>query len=99
LTLAGAGPACKSAGAAACSADRAEWIAMSDDRDKPPGEVLRLRHRYMIEHIRRAEDPAWTEALERQQTIARLGRMFRDEQISCGDLVDYALRVKHGERD
>jgi len=38
---------------------------MSDDRNKPRGEVLRLRHRYMIEHIRRAENPAWTEALER----------------------------------
>jgi hypothetical protein len=98
LTLAGTGPACKSAGAA-CSADRAEWIAMSDDRNKPRGEVLRLRHRYMIEHIRRAENPAWTEALERQQTVARLGRMFQGEPISYGDLVDHALRLKHGERD
>ena len=72
---------------------------MSDDPGKPRGEVLRLRHRYMIEHIRRAEDPDWTEALERQQTVARLGRMFRDERICFGDLVDHALRLKHGERD
>jgi hypothetical protein len=72
---------------------------MSDDSGKPGGEVLWLRHRSMIEHIRRAEDPAWTEALERQQAVARLGRMFRGEQVSYGDLVDYALRLKHGERD
>jgi hypothetical protein len=72
---------------------------MNDESAKPRGEVLRLRHRYMIEHIRRAEDPAWTEALERQQTIVRLGRMFRDEPISFGNLVDHALRLKHGERD
>jgi hypothetical protein len=30
----------------------------------------------MIENIRRAEDPAWRERLERQQLVARLGRMF-----------------------
>jgi hypothetical protein len=72
---------------------------MSDESGKRRGEVLRLRHRYMIEHIRRAEDPAWTEALERQQTVARLGRIFRDEVVSYGDLVDYALRLKHGEQD
>ena len=72
---------------------------MSEKSGKQRGEVLRLRHRSMIEHIRRAEDPAWTEALERQQTAARLGRMFRGEQISYGDLVEYALRLKHGERD
>ena len=72
---------------------------MSDGSGKSRGEVLRLRHRYMIEHIRRAEDPAWAEALERQQTVARLGRMFRGEQISFGDLVDYALRLKTGKAD
>jgi hypothetical protein len=38
-------------------------------------------------------------ALERQQTVARLGRMFQGEPISYGDLVDHALRLKHGERD
>jgi hypothetical protein len=70
---------------------------MSDDRKERRGEVLRLRQRYMIEHIRRAEDREWTEALERQQTVTRLGRMFRGEQIGYGDLVDYALRLKHGE--
>ncbi len=26
-------------------------------------------------------------------------RMFRGDQISWGDLVDYALRLKYGERD
>ena len=61
------------------------------------GEVLRLRNLAMIEHIRRAEDAAWTEALERQQTVARLGRMFRGEQIAYGDLVDYARHLKYGE--
>lgn len=40
------------------------------------GEVLRLRNLAMIENIRRAEDPAWRERLERQQVVARLGRMF-----------------------
>ena len=31
------------------------------------GGVLRLRNLAMIENIRRAEDPAWRERLERQQ--------------------------------
>ena len=33
-------------------------------------------HLAMIENIRRAEDPAWREQLERQQVLARLGRRF-----------------------
>ncbi len=70
---------------------------MSGKSESRRGEVLRLRNLAMIEHIRRAEDESWTEALERQQTVARLGRMFRGEQIGYGDLVDYALRQKHGE--
>jgi len=64
------------------------------DRDKEPGGVLRLRHRTMIEHIRRAEDPAWTEALERQQTAARLGRMFRTQEMDFSAILDYALDLK-----
>lgn len=70
---------------------------MGDDPPKRRAEVLRLRHLYMIEHIRRAQDPAWTEALERQQIVARLGRQFRGEQINFADLVDYAYRLKDGE--
>jgi hypothetical protein len=35
-----------------------------------------LRNLAMIENIRRAEDPVWRERLERQQVLARLGRMF-----------------------
>ena len=35
-----------------------------------------MRNLAMIENIRRAEDPAWRERLERQQVLARLGRMF-----------------------
>lgn len=73
--------------------------AEAEAEPKRPGEVLRLRNLAMIEHIRRAEDPEWIEALERLQTVARLGRTFRGDQISYGDLVDHALRLKHGERD
>lgn len=72
---------------------------MGEDRNGRRGEVLRLRHRTMVEHIRRAEDPAWTEALERQQTVARLGRMFRDEGMNLDAILDYAHRLKSGERD
>jgi hypothetical protein len=69
------------------------------DRDRESrGEVLRLRHRYMIEHIRRAEDPAWTEALERQQTAARLGRMFRAQEMDLSAMLDYALDLKERYR-
>ena len=46
------------------------------DRSRGSGGVLRLRNLAMIENIRRAEDPAWRERLERQQVVARLGRMF-----------------------
>src|SRR5688572_10930885 len=50
--------------------------AMSNASARPVGEVLRLRNLAMIENIRRAEDPAWRERLERQQVLARLGRVF-----------------------
>jgi hypothetical protein len=46
------------------------------DREGGSGGILRLRNLGMIENIRRAEDPAWRERLERQQVVARLGRMF-----------------------
>ena len=49
---------------------------MSFGSARPVGEVLRLRNLAMIENIRRAEDPAWRERLERQQVLARLGRLF-----------------------
>jgi hypothetical protein len=49
---------------------------MSSESARRVGEVLRLRNLAMIENIRRAEDPAWRERLERQQVLARLGRMF-----------------------
>jgi hypothetical protein len=46
------------------------------DGQSGSGGVLRLRDPAMIENIRLAEDPAWRERLERQQVVARLGRMF-----------------------
>jgi hypothetical protein len=46
------------------------------DREGHSGGVLRLRNLAMVENIRRAKDPAWREPLERQQVVARLGRMF-----------------------
>ena len=48
--------------------------AVSDKTSSRAGEVLRLRNLVMIENIRRAEDPAWRDRLERQQVLARLGR-------------------------
>jgi hypothetical protein len=49
---------------------------MSNGSGHPAGEILRLRNLAMIENIRRAEDPASHERLERQQVLARLGRLF-----------------------
>jgi hypothetical protein len=49
---------------------------MSSGTARPVGKVLRLRNLAMIENIRRAEDPAWRDRLERQQALARLGRLF-----------------------
>jgi hypothetical protein len=46
------------------------------DRDGGSGGILRLRHLTMIEKIRRAEDPTWRQRLERQEVMAKLGRMF-----------------------
>jgi hypothetical protein len=46
------------------------------DREGDLAAVLLLRNLAMIENIRRAEDPAWRERLQRQQVVARLARMF-----------------------
>jgi hypothetical protein len=62
------------------------------------GEVLRLRNLAMIENIRRAEDPAWRERLERQQVVARLGRMFGRVENPLQGLQDYADALKEDLR-
>jgi hypothetical protein len=58
------------------------------------GEVLRLRNLATIENIRRAEDPAWRERLERQQVVARLGRMFGRVENPLQGLQDHADALK-----
>jgi hypothetical protein len=58
------------------------------------GEVLRLRNLAMIENIRRADDPAWREPLERQQVVARLGRMFGRVENPLQGLQDHADALK-----
>lgn len=72
---------------------------MSAESNGRRAEVLRLRNRAMIEHIARAEDRSWTDLLERQQVVARLGRKFGHELTSYGDLVDYAHRLKDDLRE
>ena len=75
---------------------------MSSGSARPVGEVLRLRNFVMIENIRRAQDPAW---LERQQVMARLGRLFlKNEEPSRMAAVrgivgapDLALREEKAE--
>jgi hypothetical protein len=62
------------------------------------GEVLRLRNLAMIENIRRAEDPAWRERLERQQVVARLGRMFGRVENPLQALQDHADALKEESR-
>ena len=59
-------------------------------REGGPGGVLRLRNLAMIENIRRAEDPAWRERLERQQVVARLGRMFGGVENPLQAMLDHA---------
>jgi hypothetical protein len=56
--------------------------------------VLRLRNLAMIENIRRAEDPAWRERLERQQVVARLGRMFGRAEDPLRALQDHAEALR-----
>jgi hypothetical protein len=48
----------------------------------------------MIENIRRAEDPAWRERLERQQVVARLGRLFGRSQNPFEAMHDHAAALK-----
>jgi Skp family chaperone for outer membrane proteins len=58
------------------------------------GGVLRLRNLAMVENIRRAEDPAWRERLERQQVVARLGRMFGRVENPLQAMQDHADALK-----
>ena len=58
------------------------------------GGVLRLRNLAMIENIRRAEDPAWRERLERQQVVARLGRLFGRAENPLQAMHDHAAALK-----
>ena len=67
---------------------------MGDGRQGGSGGVLRLRNLAMIENIRRAEDPAWRERLERQQVVARLGRLFGRGEDPLGALHAYAAALK-----
>jgi hypothetical protein len=60
--------------------------------------VLRLRNLAMIENIRRAEDPAWRDQLERQQILARLGRMFGRAEDPLQALQDHAHALRQGLR-
>ena len=53
-------------------------------------EVLRLRNLTMIENIRRAENPAWSDRLKHQQVVARLGRMFGRSESPLEAMLDYA---------
>jgi hypothetical protein len=62
------------------------------------GGVLRLRNLAMIENIRRAEDPAWRERLERQQVLVRLGRMFGRAEDPLQALRDHAEALREGLR-
>ena len=70
---------------------------MSSGSAQPLGEVLRLLNLTMIENIRRAEDPAWRERerLERQQVMARLGRLFGGSVNPPKAMSDHADRLQH----
>jgi hypothetical protein len=63
---------------------------MNDRAQRRQCEVLRLRNLAMIENIRRAEDPAWGERLERQRVLARLGRMFGRAEGPLQAMLDHA---------
>jgi hypothetical protein len=58
------------------------------------GGVLRLRNLAMIENIRRAEDPASRERLERQQVVTKLGRMFGRAEDPLQAMHDHAEALK-----
>ena len=66
----------------------------TSDRQGGSGGVLRLRNLTMIENIRRAEDPAWRERLERQQVVARLGRLFGRSENPLEAMHDHAAALK-----
>ena len=67
---------------------------MGDKASSRAGEVLRLRNLVMIENIRRAEDPAWRERLERQQVVGRLRQRFGRGSNLLGAMPDYADRLQ-----
>ena len=67
---------------------------MGDKTSSRAGEVLRLRNLVMIENIRRAEDPAWRDRLERQQVVARLGQRFGRGANPLEAMPDYADRLQ-----
>ena len=67
---------------------------MSNGSSRRPGEVLRLRNLAMVENIRRAEDPAWREWLERQQVVVRLGRRFGREANPLEGMLEHAHALK-----
>jgi hypothetical protein len=48
----------------------------------------------MVENIRRAEDPAWRERLERTEVVARLGRSFGRVENPLQAMRDHADAVK-----
>ena len=64
------------------------------DGQSGSGGVLSLRNLAMIENIRRAEDPAWRERLERQQVVARLGRLFAGGENPLQAMHDHAAALK-----
>jgi hypothetical protein len=64
------------------------------ERSAGSGGVLRLRNLAMIENIRRAEDPAWRERLERQQVLVRLGRVFGRAEDPLQALRDHAEALR-----
>ena len=68
---------------------------MSSGSARPVGEALRLRNLTMIENIRRAQDPAWRERLERQQVMARLCRLFGGSVNPPDAMSDYADGLQH----
>ena len=64
------------------------------ERQGGSGGVLRLRNLAMIENIRRVEDPAWREQLERQQVVARRGRAFGRVEHPLQAMQDHAAALK-----
>jgi hypothetical protein len=63
---------------------------MNDRAKRRQCEVLRLRNLAMIESIRHAQDPAWSDRLEQQQLAARLGRMFGRNRSPLEAMLDHA---------